>query len=161
MAEKKNQESSDKEGAPSEGFVKFQKAMKGHSTDVSKILNTHLLVEYFLEQIIISCIKRGDILITEGHLNFSTKLLLIKSFDIVSDDLCASIKQLNTVRNRCSHSIDYVISEADIDLIGRPLPSYQHDKREHPADPLKYVLMTIVARLEAQYETILDEKLEP
>lgn len=144
---------------PSEGFKKFQKAMKGHSDDVSKLLSTHLVVEHFLEQIIIASIPRGDILITDGHLNFSIKLMIVRSLDEVRDYLCTSVKHLNTVRNQCSHSLDYLITDADIDLIGRPFgKEYQEFKDEHEQDILKHTLMAIVARLEGSYERILKEQ---
>jgi len=141
---------------PSDGFKKFQKAMEGYSNDVSRLLNAHLLVEYFIEQIIIVTLKRGDILLTDGHFTFAMKLLIVKSFDIVDSNLLTSLKHLNTVRNRCSHSIDYVITEADIDQMGRPFGmTYQQLKIEHSSDLLKVTLMLMVARLEFFYEKAL------
>lgn len=152
-------EKSEEQEKPSEGFKKFQKAMKGYSDDVSKLLSTHLVVEHFLEQTIIASIPRGDILITDGHLNFSTKLTIVRSLDNVSDYLCTSIKHLNTVRNHCSHSLDYRITDADIDLIGRPFgKEYQEFKDGHEQDILRRILMAIVARLEFSYELVLKEQ---
>jgi hypothetical protein len=116
------------------------------------------LFEGFLEQIIIASIPRGDILITDAHLSFSTKLMIVRSLDDVSDYLCTSVKHLNTVRNRCSHSLDYVITDTDIDLIGRPFGSdYQEIKDEHEEDVLRRILMAIVARLEGSYKFVLNK----
>ena len=65
----------------SDGFLKFTDVLKGHSKDVSIILRCHLLAEYFLDQIILVTLARGDLIITDGHLTFTNKLLLVKSFN--------------------------------------------------------------------------------
>lgn len=139
----------------SEGFLKFQKAIGGQHNDVAAVLNCHLVAEYFLEQIIHAQIPRADILFTEGRLTFSSKLLLVKSLDIVDDEVVAALKGLNKVRNFCSHELDYTITEANIDLIGRPFgKEYIERKQEHPQDVLKYTLMLPLARLEGHYEEL-------
>jgi len=142
----------------SEGFLKFQKAMKNKTSSVSKLLNCHLLAEYFLEQIIHISIKRGDILLTEARPMFSLKLIIVKSLDVVDDSIITSIKHLNTVRNLCSHEMEYEITEANIDLIGRPFgKDYTEIRNKKFDERLERVLMMVIARLEATYEFELNK----
>ena len=139
----------------SDGFLKFMDAIEGHSKDVSIILRCHLLAEYFLDQIILVTLLRGDLIITDGHLTFTNKLLLVKSLNVINDDILTSVKHLNAVRNNCSHQMDYNISEADIDLIGRPFgKEYSKSKQEIKKidDLLKNTLMRIFACLEGSYD---------
>jgi hypothetical protein len=134
-------------------FDKFQLAMKKKSTDVTRLLNGHLLAEYYLEQIIINELARGDRLLDEGNLQFWNKLLLVKSFDILDDELITSLKNLNTVRNATSHEIDYKITETDIDKIGRSFgKQYARVKRDElSVDWLKYTLMLVLSKLSWEY----------
>lgn len=157
MVEKKNDDQSKESTKPSEGFSKFLKAMQGQSSDVTKLLNCHLLAEYYLEQIIHVSIKRGDILLTDGQLRFATKLHLVRALDEVSDSTLTSLKHLNTVRNLCSHSMDYEITEANIDLIGRPLgKDYTLDvKEKHKDDILGFTLAILIGRLEGSYDALV------
>lgn len=153
MADKKQSESY------SRGFEKFQKAMSGQHKDVAAILNCHLVAEYFLEQIIHAQIPRADVLLTEGRLTFSNKLLLVKSLDVIDDEVIASLKGLNKVRNLCSHELEYTITDANIDLIGRPYgKEYIEVRREHGNDILKYTLMKPIARLEGCLQRITASK---
>ncbi|MCK4553382.1 hypothetical protein KAU19_00260 [Candidatus Parcubacteria bacterium] len=145
----------------SDGFVKFMKALEGHSRDVSIILRCHLLAEYFLDQVILTLIPRGDLILTEGHFTFTNKLLIVKSLDAIDDEVLTSVKHLNTVRNNCSHQMDYSISEADIDLIGRPFGRhYTKLKKENKKfeDLLEDTLMSTMAQFEGCLYSLIDKK---
>ena len=145
----------------SDGFLKFMDAIEGHSKDVSIILRCHLLAEYFLDQIILSTLLRGDLIVTDGHLTFTNKLLLVKSLDIINDDVLTSIKHLNTVRNNCSHQMNYNVSEADIDLIGRPFGkeySKSKQKIKELNSLLEDTLMRTFACLEGDYDKLIKSK---
>ena len=148
------------------GFKKFLKAMKGHSESVSKILRAHLLTEYFLDQIINDTLPKGYILTEESKFTFSNKLLIVKSLDIISNEVIVAIKNLNRVRNSCSHQMDYNISEADIDLIGRPFGKKYSTKKnnvnhEEENDLLEVVLIYILAPLEASCDALISQKSQP
>jgi hypothetical protein len=139
MSAKSTDEGVNEKKKPSEGFLKFQKAIKGHPDDVSSLLNCHLLVEYYLEQIIHSQLKRADI--------------------FLDDNLMTSVSNLNKVRNLCTHEMEYSISEANIDLIGRPFgKTYIETKRDRKDELLKYTLMIIIARLDGAYHSLIPKK---
>ena len=144
--------------APSVGYQKFVKATSGHSKDVSAILNIHLVAEYYLDQIILISLPRADVLLNETRLTFALKLLIVKSLDVVSDDVVASLKGLNRVRNLCSHELEYRVTESNIDLIGRPYgKKYTSYKKQYPLDYLQYTLMAPIAKLEATYDRLHDK----
>ena len=142
----------------SEGEVKFYEAIKGHSKDVSIILKCHLLAEYFLDQLILICLPRGDIIIDKRDYSFATKLTIVQALNVLTDELVTSLRNLNKVRNNCSHQMDYEITENDIDLIGRPFGkehSRTKQKFRKKRELLEQTLMRTIAYLESDYQNIL------
>lgn len=141
----------------SDGYKKFMQAIKGHSKDISILLRCHLIAEYFLDQIITTCISRGDLIVTDGRFTYSNKLLLVKGLDVVDDEVLTSLKHLNRIRNNCSHQMDYTISEADVDLIGRPYGNEYSKLKQKGGDVyflLEGVLLMTIAFLERDYNLI-------
>jgi len=100
-------------------FCEFKKALE--STDYINILKFHLLFENILERIIINGLKRGDRLIDKGNLSFAQKLMLVHSFDIISDSYIQALRHLNSLRNELSHDKGAIITQDKFDLVGRPL----------------------------------------
>ncbi len=142
-----------KKEEPTVGEIKFYKALKGHSKQVSAVLKCHLLAEYFIDQLILVSLPRGDLIINKGG-SFANKLLIIKALNIISDKLATSIGNLNKVRNNCSHQQDYEITESDIDLIGRPFGKDHSDIKHEIKDKkkqLEQTLMRSIAYLEVTY----------
>ncbi len=114
------------------GYEKYRKAIDQLEFDpVAVILRSHLLVECYLDEAIMAKLSRGDIVI-DKKLNFLQKLIIVEALDVFPNYLIASLKNLNRIRNGCSHVFDYKISEADIDKIGRPFTNeYLKIKLEH------------------------------
>lgn len=100
-------------------FEEFKDALA--SRDDANILKFHLLFENILERIIVKVLKRGDRLIDKGYLSFAQKLILVHSFDIISDSYIQSLRHLNTLRNELSHDKGAIITKDSFDLVGRPL----------------------------------------
>lgn len=96
------------------------------------LIRTHLLTENFLERLITLLLERGDRIVFNGNLSYYQKVLLVDSFDIVSDDIITCLKNLNRIRNKCAHELDKQISKSDIDAIGSSLKDeYRKIRREH------------------------------
>jgi len=147
----------------SDGHEKFIKVLQGPSEGSSIILRCHLLVEYFMDKIIQISLKRGHI-ITDNDVKFSFyhKLFIIKSLDVIKDDVLISIKKLNKVRNKLSHEMDYIVLESDIDSIGQPFGDYYAESKKKARDDdelLVNTLMKIVVALELSHDDLL-EKIE-
>lgn len=135
----------------SEGFNKWCKATSGHSNEVSAILRSHLIAEYYINQIIITYLDNGKIITSKGNFSFHQKLLLIKSFNIINEKTITAIEQLNNVRNNCSHQIDYKLTEDEIDKIGYSLlgKAFTNSKKiRSDYALLKYVIFYIISGLE-------------
>lgn len=116
-------------------FEEFKKALE--SRDDLNILKFHLLFENILERIIVGVLKRGDRLIDKGNLSFSQKLLLVHSFDIISDSYIQALRHLNSLRNELSHDKGTIIKLDNFDLVGRPLgKAYTNIKRKYKNDSL-------------------------
>lgn len=116
-------------------FEDFKKALE--SRDDLNILKFHLLFENILERIIVRVLKRGDRLIDKGNLSFSQKLMLVHSFDIISDSYIQSLRHLNSLRNELSHDKETNITLDNFDLVGRPLGmAYTNIKRKYKDDYL-------------------------
>ncbi|HSR89072.1 MAG TPA: hypothetical protein VLK22_01555 [Candidatus Udaeobacter sp.] len=105
----------------SEAFKRIIKVLTEtqNSKRLATTLRFHLLVEYYLDFIITSYLKRGFV-ITDNNITFSQKLNLVDSFGILPENIIISIKKLNALRNKSAHDIDYQITENDVDSIGRP-----------------------------------------
>ncbi len=112
----------------------YEKFLRAAGTDLDEttiILRSHLLAEYYLDHFLLESLARGD-LITDSRITFSTKLQVVEALDILPRAFVDSVRNLNVVRNRCAHSLDYKVTESDIDKIGRPFgKDYREMKREH------------------------------
>lgn len=107
------------------------------SRDDLNILKFHLLFENVLERFIVKVLKRGDRLIEKGNLSFAQKLMLVHSFDIISESYIQSLRHLNTLRNELSHDKGAIITKDKFDLVGRPLgKAYTNIKRKYKNDYL-------------------------
>lgn len=116
-------------------FKEFKKAL--NSEDDLNILKFHLVFENMLERIIVSVLKRGDRLIDKGNLSFAQKLMIVHSFDIISDSYIQALRQLNSLRNKLSHVKETVITLENVDLIGHPLgKAYTNIQRKYKNDYL-------------------------
>jgi len=116
-------------------FEDFKKAMA--SKDHEKLLQFHLVFENILERIIVKVLKRGDRLIDKGNLSFSQKLILVHSFDIISDPYIQALRHLNSLRNKISHDKEAIVTLDNFDLVGRPLgKAYINIKRKYKNDYL-------------------------
>lgn len=117
----------------SDAFEKYDRAISGHPKNVSAILNCHLVAEYLMDKIIKGMLPGGETLLDESRMSFSSKLFLVKSFEMLESEEINSLKGLNKVRNQCSHQLEYKVSNTDIDLIGKPFgKNYSIIKQREP-----------------------------
>ncbi len=152
---------------PSAGYKRFSKAITENNELVTIILRTHLLCEYYMDQIIMAKIPRGDCLIDDSRMTFSFKIELIKSLNFLDSKrtyLLDSAKGLNKVRNNCSHTLDYSITETDIDKIGKPQGIEYLEQKKKSGDDLKELLIlsliNLISRLDSISSLCVDEKTE-
>jgi hypothetical protein len=85
------------------------------------LLRFHVLTENLLERIIQSQISQGHRLFSHANLSYRIKLELANSLDVVDSEIIGSLRQLNSIRNDASHTIDIEITKDIIERIGRPL----------------------------------------
>ncbi|MBI5018795.1 hypothetical protein HZB58_00800 [Candidatus Gottesmanbacteria bacterium] len=133
-----------------DGYNKFVKVMQTCGDDVTKILKCHLLAEYYLDRLITMLIPKGYILI-KSFKYYSEKLSILEAMEAIPSKLVDSLKNLNSVRNDCSHELNYSIDEGDIDKIGRPFGiEYEEIKQENKNDQevLNQTLMAVIAKLD-------------
>jgi hypothetical protein len=146
--------------AISKSDIGFNRFMKVASTSdlVAMVLKTHLLAEYYIDQIIIMSIPRGD-LITSARFTFSNKLLILKSLQILDNSDIDALHGLNSLRNDCSHVLNYKICEKDVDILGKPYGlNHIELKDKYPTDMkrlLNLSLMRIIAHMDAYHERLL------
>ena len=136
-------------------FIKFSQAVPVTSDPITMVLRCHLLAEVYLDRLIDTKMSKGYV-ITDNKFQFYEKLVIVEALDILTKDVLDSLKKLNSVRNSCSHVLEYNISERDIDKIGHPLgKDYQIDKKElQPNINIKKLLhitlLTLMARTTGQ-----------
>lgn len=88
---------------------------------VASVLRFHLLSEYFLEQAIRVVLPRGDKIIDSGNYSFAQKLGVVEAAQAFPDSLISSLRNLNKVRNKCSHELNHQVTDRDLETIGSPL----------------------------------------
>ncbi len=139
-----------------DGYEKFIKAASTNLDPTLMLLKFHLLSEYYLEQIINHFLRRGDVITSQKNFTYNHKLMIVKSFDIIPGNIVACLEKLNAVRNKCSHEINYTVTESDVDFIGNPLNTiYFKLKREH--QNLKELLHWLFGRIDVSLEVQLEK----
>ena len=99
---------------------------------VATVLRFHLLTEYYLEQMIKLVLPRGDRLVDSAAFSYAQKLGIVHASDLIPDTLISSLRNLNKIRNKCSHELNHQISNSDLEIIGSPFGKMWTDvKREH------------------------------
>ena len=73
------------------------------------VLRSHLIIEYFLEKII----NQKTSIKLKGKETFYTKILVIEAINLIPEEIIKAIKELNTLRNKIGHELDYEIKEKD------------------------------------------------
>ena len=100
----------------------FLEAIRLETDPVMLILRAHLYSENLLERFLIANLPRGDKIIENGsNFSYSQKLLLVDSFNTVSDSIITALRNLNRIRNQCAHELDKKISSTDINKLGSSL----------------------------------------
>lgn len=145
-------------------FETFAKIVDPDLDPVLLLLRAHLLTENLIESLIMLVLERGDRIVFKGNLGYYQKVSLLDSFDIVPDELISSLKNLNKVRNKCSHEMDKQITISDIDFIGSSLKEeYTKTKREYRSDhktllysTLSYICGYLVGFIHSYEQTNLE-----
>lgn len=115
------------------------------------ILKVHLTTEYYMERTLYSALRRPDKLFNDSSLTYIQKLSLLAAQELIPDQLHSSLKNLNKVRNKCSHEISYEVTQADIATFGSPFgkefTEMRKKYREDTLSLLKNVCISICAHL--------------
>jgi hypothetical protein len=99
---------------------KYLMSISDKQDDISIILNTHLHIEYWLEEFIKGNLRKPEKLFSSSRLTFIEKLSLAESLGFDLNDECGiadGIKKLNTIRNRIAHRLDYKLNKNDLKLL--------------------------------------------
>ncbi len=136
-------------------YEKFIRAAGSNLDEVTMVLRSHLLAEYYFDHILLANIPRGDMLI-ENKFTFWQKITIVESLNIVAKEVIDSIKGLNAVRNSCAHSLEYKISESDVDKIGRPFGKKYLDDKMNRNKSVKELLHWTLARPIARLASYTD-----
>ncbi|MFN4043989.1 hypothetical protein [Limnobacter sp.] len=111
-------------------FELYRSAISGDP--VATVLRFHLLTEYYLEQLIRSLMPRGDRIIESANFSYAQKLCVVAATNEVEDDLVSALRNLNKLRNKCSHELHHKITASDLESIGSPLgKDWTEIKKEH------------------------------
>jgi hypothetical protein len=144
-------------------FKRFWKSVSQNSDPVTMLLRCHLLAEFYLDSLITLAMPRGDIVI-DSRLQFYDKLIIVEGLDTLPKSVTDALKRLNSLRNSCSHVLDYDITERDIDKIGFPFgDEYIKDQKiagTNKRELLHSVLMSIMVGLSSTVNNIRNLRLK-
>ncbi len=95
---------------------------------ISLVVTGHLFVEYWLDWLIRHNISNPKKLFDSGRLTFSQKLCLAESLGLVTGRLTEAIWQLNSIRNKISHNLEYQITSKDLEIFQSYLPDLSNEQ---------------------------------
>jgi hypothetical protein len=84
---------------------------------ISLVVTGHLLVEYWLDQLIKLRTPYPKKLFKSARLQFSQKLYLAESLGLLIDEYSKGIRILNNIRNHLSHDLEYQISKEELSAL--------------------------------------------
>ncbi len=129
------------------------------------VLRGHLVSEQYIERFIRLFLLKANSILEKGRLSYSQKLSLLDSFGILDEDLIACHRQLNKLRNKMAHELEYTVTIEDIDSIGNQMGKIYLDEKANRGDDLKNLLCTVIgyicgglAHYVVEYEAISKKK---
>lgn len=143
-----------------EEMAKIDEAIDHLEDGILVVLKGHLFSETMLEQIISARLPKAEKLLMPGYFSYSQKLMLVDSFNLVDENIINVLKNLNKVRNICSHELGKTIQEQDVIRIGSPLGkrfiSYKNKGYDHIVE-LKLVLYYVFGFLSSCRDVASEE----
>jgi hypothetical protein len=134
---------SDIEKAVRIAVKEFTNIIRETDSIIFPFLRFHLLTENLLERIITCQLAHADSLLDNANLRYHQKLCLVSSFDSLSDKVVQALKNLNSKRNRLSHTRSESISTDDIDKIGRPFGKEYSELRAKYSNDTKELMICV------------------
>ena len=126
------------------------------------LLKFHLQAEHLLERILEEHFPRPDRVMEHARLTFAQKLALVHGFDVVAEAGVQALRQVNALRNRCSHVRSTAISADDVHRIGRCLgPEYRSIRRAHEGDLQRLLIFTLAAVAKPLIAAVLLPEITP
>jgi hypothetical protein len=95
----------------------FSKHIEKETEPFVILLKGHLLLEYYLNQLLLLYSKEKIDVEKKGFFEKVTKLESINN-KLFDEEVFSSLKKLNELRNRLSHSLGFKITESEIDTVG-------------------------------------------
>ena len=108
------------------------------------VLRGHLISEQYIERFISLFLLKGDCILAKGRLSYAQKLHLLDAFGILGDDLIGCHRQLNKLRNKMAHKLEYTVTMEDIDSIGHQMGNTYLEEKNKRGDDLKDLLCTVI-----------------
>lgn len=142
-------------------IIKLTNDFKNHvssQSDLSVVLlKGHLLIEYFLNQLIII----NDLQTNVSTAGFKQKIDELKSKSIIDQTLCKHLERLNKTRNDMAHTISFELNESNIDSLGYTFgKEYVLKKYEIGPENLKDQLVWILDEILVQVVILIHLKIK-
>ena len=103
---------------------------------VLAIIRAHLYTEFLIEHIIENNLPMGERISKNGRFTYSHKLTVVSSLGLVPDEVIASLRKFNKIRNDCAHEIEHKITQEMLDSFRAPLGNLKKvfDQADHVFD---------------------------
>lgn len=140
---------------------KFEANVKYESNDEVVILKSHLVVEYYLNQILAlfsESRNKIDKLDFYEKVDEIEKVEKLKKEGYIKPETFASVRALNKVRNEMGHELDFKFTEHHVDKVGFPLgEDYILKKFQNKLNPKALFLYVMFCVVQALYTPIAME----
>lgn len=94
---------------------KINKKLSSYSPEITTLIQVHLFVESYIDKYLLYFFKNGEKIVKE--ISFFNKLIILESTGSIDMELIRVIKELNKLRNKVAHNLDYRITQDDIDAL--------------------------------------------
>jgi uncharacterized protein YutE (UPF0331/DUF86 family) len=99
----------------------FRETVSGSTDPVAQVLRLHALTEYYLEQIIETQMRNGNIIINDNRFGYYHKLQLVNALGLLDPGLLGVLRKLSQLRNNFAHHRAPIVSKKDIRQVAKPL----------------------------------------
>ena len=94
---------------------------------VLALIRAHLYTEYLIEQVLVQNLPKGERITKGARFSYSQKLVVVSALNLVPNEIIASLRALNKIRNECAHELQHEIVLDHLTQLRTPLKNYSED----------------------------------
>ncbi len=95
----------------------FEKYVLNSSDLIRFVISSHLLIEHILIKSLEKILPNPEAIFNDRNPTFFQIVNLCEALNIITTDFSKVLKQVNTIRNKCAHRIEYFPDDPEINKL--------------------------------------------